>query len=46
MPYVYSLAGAVTHESGTFLRPLVMDFPGTWPRAAWPISSCSAPRSS
>ena len=27
LPYVYSLAGAVTHESGTFLRPLVMDFP-------------------
>jgi alpha-D-xyloside xylohydrolase len=28
LPYVYSLAGGVTHESGTFLRPLVMDFPG------------------
>ncbi len=27
LPYVYSLAGGVTHESGTFLRPLVMDFP-------------------
>ena len=27
LPYVYSLAGAVTHQSGTFLRPLVMDFP-------------------
>jgi alpha-D-xyloside xylohydrolase len=27
LPYVYSVAGAVTHESGTFLRPLVMDFP-------------------
>jgi len=27
LPYVYSLAGAVTHEAGTFLRPLVMDFP-------------------
>jgi alpha-D-xyloside xylohydrolase len=26
LPYVYSLAGAVTHESGTMLRPLVMDF--------------------
>jgi len=28
LPYLYSLAGAVTHASGTFLRPLVMDFPG------------------
>jgi alpha-D-xyloside xylohydrolase len=27
LPYLYSLAGAVTHESGSFLRPLVMDFP-------------------
>jgi alpha-D-xyloside xylohydrolase len=27
LPYVYSLAGAVTHQAGTFLRPLVMDFP-------------------
>jgi alpha-D-xyloside xylohydrolase len=27
LPYVYSLAGAVTHEAGTILRPLVMDFP-------------------
>jgi alpha-D-xyloside xylohydrolase len=27
LPYVYSLAGAVAHDSGTFLRPLVMDFP-------------------
>ena len=27
LPYLYSLAGGVTHESGTFLRPLVMDFP-------------------
>jgi alpha-D-xyloside xylohydrolase len=26
LPYVYSLAGAVTHASGTILRPLVMDF--------------------
>ncbi|HEY8943566.1 MAG TPA: TIM-barrel domain-containing protein, partial [Polyangiaceae bacterium] len=26
LPYVYSLAGAVTHRSGTMLRPLVMDF--------------------
>lgn len=27
LPYVYSLAGAVTHRETTFLRPLVMDFP-------------------
>jgi alpha-D-xyloside xylohydrolase len=26
LPYVYSLAGAVTHEGGTMMRPLVMDF--------------------
>jgi alpha-D-xyloside xylohydrolase len=26
LPYVYSLAGAVTQEGGTMLRPLVMDF--------------------
>jgi alpha-D-xyloside xylohydrolase len=26
LPYVYSLAGAVTHQGGTILRPLVMDF--------------------
>ncbi len=26
LPYIYSVAGAVTHESATFLRPLVMDF--------------------
>src|SRR5262249_1028527 len=26
LPYVYSLAGAVTREHGTMLRPLVMDF--------------------
>ncbi len=26
LPYIYSVAGAVTHESYTFLRPLVMDF--------------------
>jgi alpha-D-xyloside xylohydrolase len=25
-PYIYSLAGKVTHEGGTLLRPLVMDF--------------------
>jgi alpha-D-xyloside xylohydrolase len=25
-PYVYSLAGAVTHRGGVFMRPLVMDF--------------------
>jgi alpha-D-xyloside xylohydrolase len=28
LPYLYSLAGAVTHQAGTLLRPLVMDFPG------------------
>lgn len=32
LPYIYSLAGAVTHRSGTILRPLVMDF-GADPRA-------------
>jgi alpha-D-xyloside xylohydrolase len=26
-PYIYSLAGDVTHNSGLFMRPLVMDFP-------------------
>jgi alpha-D-xyloside xylohydrolase len=26
LPYVYSLAGAVTQEGGTIMRPLVMDF--------------------
>lgn len=26
LPYVYTLAGIVTHEHGTMLRPLVMDF--------------------
>jgi alpha-D-xyloside xylohydrolase len=26
LPYVYSLAGNVTHRAGTMLRPLVMDF--------------------
>ncbi len=26
LPYVYSLAGAVTHEGSTMMRPLVMDF--------------------
>ena len=26
LPYIYSLAGMVTHEGGTILRPLVMDF--------------------
>jgi alpha-D-xyloside xylohydrolase len=26
-PYLYSLAGQVTHEGGTLLRPLVMDYP-------------------
>ena len=27
-PYIYSLAGAVTQQAGTILRPLVMDFRG------------------
>lgn len=27
-PYLYSLAGEVTHAGGTLLRPLVMDHPG------------------
>ena len=27
LPYIYSLAGAVTHEGGTMMRALVMDFP-------------------
>jgi len=27
LPYVYSLAGAVTQDDGTFMRPLGMDFP-------------------
>ncbi len=26
LPYIYSLAGAVTQDSGTIMRPLVMDF--------------------
>jgi alpha-D-xyloside xylohydrolase len=26
LPYVYSLAGGVTHDGGTIMRPLVMDF--------------------
>ncbi len=27
LPYIYSLAGAVAHDSGTMMRPFVMDFP-------------------
>jgi alpha-D-xyloside xylohydrolase len=27
LPYIYSVAGAVTHDGSTFMRPLVMDFP-------------------
>ncbi|WP_309120504.1 TIM-barrel domain-containing protein [Paenibacillus sp.] len=27
LPYIYSLAGAVTHEHGTMMRPLAFDFP-------------------
>jgi len=26
LPYIYSLAGDVTHDDGTMMRPLVMDF--------------------
>lgn len=26
LPYIYSLTGAVSHENGTIMRPLVMDF--------------------
>lgn len=26
LPYIYSLTGAVTHENGSIMRPLVMDF--------------------
>ena len=28
LPYLYSLAGAVTQQGGTMMRPLVMDFRG------------------
>jgi alpha-D-xyloside xylohydrolase len=27
LPYIYSLEGGVVHDSGTIMRPLVMDFP-------------------
>ncbi len=27
LPYIYSVAADVTHNAGTFMRPLVMDFP-------------------
>jgi alpha-D-xyloside xylohydrolase len=27
LPYIYSVAGAVTQDGGTMMRPLVMDFP-------------------
>ena len=27
LPYVYSIAGSVTRDGATFMRPLVMDFP-------------------
>ena len=40
LPYVYSLAGAVTHEAGTILRPLVMDFRG---RRARPVDRRPVP---
>jgi alpha-D-xyloside xylohydrolase len=35
LPYLYSLAGAVTHEAGTIMRPLVMDFRSD--KRAWEI---------
>jgi alpha-D-xyloside xylohydrolase len=28
LPYLYTVAAAATHEDGTMMRPLVMDFPG------------------
>ncbi|MGA2501006.1 MAG: TIM-barrel domain-containing protein, partial [Tepidisphaeraceae bacterium] len=28
LPYIYSLAGAMTQDAGTMMRPLVMDFTG------------------
>jgi alpha-D-xyloside xylohydrolase len=28
LPYIYSIAGEVTLDAGTMMRPLVMDFPG------------------
>jgi alpha-D-xyloside xylohydrolase len=28
LPYIYSVAGAVTQDGSTMMRPLVMDFPG------------------
>ena len=27
LPYIYSVAGAVTEDGSTMMRPLVMDFP-------------------
>ena len=27
LPYIYSVAGAVTHDGASFMRPLVLDFP-------------------
>ncbi len=45
LPYVYSLAGGVTHESGTFLRPLVMDFPNDAASRRVRTSTSSARRS-
>ena len=47
LPYIYSLAGAVTHEGGTIMRPLVMDFRADAQRARRSATStCSARRSS
>jgi alpha-D-xyloside xylohydrolase len=27
LPYIYSVAGTVTHDGGTMMRPFIMDFP-------------------
>ena len=36
LPYVYSVAGGVTHDGGTMMRPLVMDFPAD--TIAWEVT--------
>jgi len=42
MPYIYSLAGGVTHDGGTLMRALVMDFGDDKKRGRSAINSCSA----
>ena len=39
LPYIYSLAGAVTQDGGTMMRPLVMDFsfPGMLARRSFEL---------